>query len=50
MAVEEGRRFVGAELKTSYYAQAVANLAIAVKPIAQRDIMFAIATAETAKR
>jgi len=29
VALEMGRRFVGAELKASYYAQAVANLAAA---------------------
>mgnify|MGYP003505348635 CR=1 FL=1 len=30
VALEMGRRFCGVELKTSYYAQAVANLAAAV--------------------
>ena len=31
VALELGRRFVGAELKASYYRQAVANLANAIK-------------------
>ena len=35
VALEEGRRFVGAELKESYYRQAVANLKIAASPRAQ---------------
>lgn len=34
IAVQEGRRFVGAELKRSYYLQAVANLRAAEKPSA----------------
>lgn len=37
-ALEMGRRFVGAELKASYYQQAVANLAAA---IAKTDDLFA---------
>jgi hypothetical protein len=32
IALEEGRRFVGAELKASYYRQAVANLHAASRP------------------
>lgn len=43
VALEEGRRFVGAELKTSYYAQACANLSVAMKPAAQRDL-FAVSS------
>ena len=31
VALELGRRFVGAELKASYYRQTVANLANAIK-------------------
>ena len=38
VALEMGRRFVGAELKASYYQQAVANLAAA---IAKTDDLFA---------
>lgn len=38
VALQEGRRFVGAELKRSYYEQAAANLAAAVAPPAQRDL------------
>jgi DNA modification methylase len=38
VALEMGRRFVGAELKASYYAQAVANLAAAV---AKTEDLFA---------
>lgn len=34
IAVQEGRRFIGAELKRSYYLQAVANLRAASKPSA----------------
>ena len=37
VALQEGRRFVGAELKRSYYEQAVRNLAEAARP-AQRDL------------
>ena len=35
VALEEGRRFIGAELKDTYYAQAVANLRSAAAPKAQ---------------
>lgn len=35
VALQEGRRFVGAELKPSYFAQAVANLRAAEAPAAQ---------------
>ena len=35
VALEEGRRFIGAELKDTYYAQAVKNLRIAAAPKAQ---------------
>lgn len=35
VALQEGRRFVGAELKQSYFAQAAANLRIAETPSAQ---------------
>lgn len=35
VAIEEGRRFIGAELKDSYFKQAVANLRAASKPKAQ---------------
>lgn len=35
VALQEGRRFVGAELKQSYFAQAVANLRAAETPSAQ---------------
>lgn len=38
VSLEEGRRFVGAELKTSYYNQACANLAAALKPPPQREL------------
>lgn len=34
VAVETGRRFAGAELKPSYYRQAVANLRAAEQPVA----------------
>lgn len=37
VAIQEGRRFVGAELKASYYRQAVANLQSAANP-AQRSL------------
>lgn len=32
VALQEGRRFIGAELKASYFRQAVANLTTAAKP------------------
>ena len=32
VALEEGRRFVGVELKESYFGQSCANLAIAETP------------------
>lgn len=38
VALEEGRRFVGVELKASYFRQAVANLRAAEKPKAQIDL------------
>lgn len=38
VAVQMGRRFVGAELKASYYRQAVANLQNAIK---QGDLLEA---------
>lgn len=41
IALQEGRRFVGAELKPTYFAQAVKNLEIAAAPPAQTD-MFAL--------
>ena len=37
VALEMGRRFVGAELKSSYYAQAIANLKIAER-VKQQDL------------
>jgi DNA modification methylase len=40
VSLEMGRRFVGAELKASYYQQAVANLAAAT---AKTDDLFAVA-------
>lgn len=40
VALEEGRRFVGAELKKSYYEQACRNLANAAKP-AKQTTLFA---------
>ena len=40
VALEMNRRFVGAELKASYYQQAIANLAAAV---AKQDDLFAVA-------
>jgi len=36
VALQEGRRFVGAELKASYYKQAAANLANAAAQPQQR--------------
>jgi DNA modification methylase len=39
VALEMNRRFVGAELKASYYQQAIANLAAAV---AKQDDLFAV--------
>ncbi len=38
VALQEGRRFIGAELKRSYWAQAAANLKIAERPKAQIDL------------
>ena len=38
VALQEGRRFVGAELKRSYYEQAVKNLEIAAAPPAQQSL------------
>lgn len=38
VALEEGRRFIGAELKDTYYAQAVKNLRVAVAPKAQASL------------
>ena len=38
VAVQMGRRFVGAELKDSYYRQAIANLKNAIK---QGDLLDA---------
>lgn len=40
VALQEGRRFVGAELKPSYWKQACANLREAAQPAAQQ-VMFA---------
>lgn len=40
VAIQEGRRFVGAELKASYYKQAAANLAAVASP-AQRGLFEA---------
>ena len=45
VALEMRRRFVGVELKASYYRQAVANLAAAT---VQTDDLFAAAEAEAA--
>lgn len=42
VSLEEGRRFVGAELKRSYYEQAARNLRAAEKP-AQRSLFDAVA-------
>lgn len=39
VAVEMGRRFVGAELKDSYYQQALANLQTAEKNRGRRDLL-----------
>ncbi len=39
VALTEGRRFVGAELKSSYYKQAVANLKAAASPAQQALIL-----------
>lgn len=41
VALEEGRRFVGAELKPSYYRQAVKNLEAAVNRASQPDLFTA---------
>ena len=38
VALEEGRRFIGAELKDTYYAQAVKNLRVAAAPKAQASL------------
>ena len=38
VAIEEGRRFVGAELKESYYGQAARNLAHAEKSVGQPSL------------
>ena len=38
VALQEGRRFVGAELKRSYWAQAAANLRIAEQPPRQHSL------------
>lgn len=38
VALQEGRRFVGAELKTSYYDQAARNLAACEEPDRQMDL------------
>jgi len=43
VAIEMGRRFVGAELKASYYKQAVANLKTAATKGAQADLFGAVA-------
>jgi hypothetical protein len=43
VAIEMGRRFVGAELKGSYYKQAVANLIAASTKGAQADLFGAVA-------
>lgn len=40
VAIQEGRRFVGAELKQSYYAQASRNLTAAVEEKAARPSLF----------
>ena len=39
VALEEGRRFIGVELKSSYYRQAVANLAKVTSPAAQQSFL-----------
>jgi DNA modification methylase len=44
VALEEGRRFIGAELKRSYYEQAARNLAAAESGGPQQSL-FASATA-----
>ena len=41
VALQEGRRFVGAELKPSYWRQAVANLREAEAPPRQADLFGA---------
>ena len=41
VALQEGRRFVGAELKRSYYEQAMRNLEAASAPPAQADLFGA---------
>jgi DNA modification methylase len=41
VALEEGRRFIGAELKRSYYEQACRNLALAAKGTRPQVEMFA---------
>jgi DNA modification methylase len=38
VSIQEGRRFVGAELKTSYFEQAVKNLHEAEKPKSQQEM------------
>lgn len=38
VALQEGRKFVGAELKRSYYEQAVKNLQAAVEPPRQKEL------------
>lgn len=38
VSLQEGRRFIGAELKKSYYSQAVKNLAAAVGSTAQQSL------------
>lgn len=41
VAIQEGRRFIGAELKRSYYEQAARNLAAAAEPPAQASLFGA---------
>src|ERR1700686_3495527 len=42
VALEMGRKFVGAELKPSYYRQAVANLATAERQRGRTDLFAAV--------
>jgi DNA modification methylase len=39
VALEEGRRFIGAELKGSYYQQSVRNLQTARKQLSLLDLV-----------